>query len=182
MEEKELSEKCRKGDNVARKVLYEKYANRLCGLCMRYIGDKDTALDVLHDGFIKIFLSFDHFTYRGEGSLLAWTQRIIINEALQYLRHNKLFENDISIDEAKDAYDEPAENDVDMIPEKVLMQFIADLPIGYRTVFNLYTFENKSHKEIGEILHINEKSSSSQLFHAKKILAERINNWNKLNR
>ena len=68
MEEFELSEQCRLGNNRARKELYEQYAGRMLGICLRYTGDRDTAQDLLHDGFIKIFDSFDKFTWRGEGS------------------------------------------------------------------------------------------------------------------
>lgn len=86
MEEFELSEQCRLGNNRARKELYEHYGGRLLGVCLRYTGDRDTAQDLLHDGFIKIFSSFDKFTWRGEGSLRAWMERVMVNTALQYLR------------------------------------------------------------------------------------------------
>ena len=88
MEELELSEQCRLGNNQARKELYEQYAGRMLGICLRYTGDRDTAQDLLHDGFLKIFDSFDKFTWRGEGSLRAWMERVMVNTALQYLRKN----------------------------------------------------------------------------------------------
>ena len=90
MEEFELSEQCRLGNNRARKELYEHYGGRLLGVCLRYTGDRDTAQDLLHDGFIKIFSSFDKFTWRGEGSLRAWMERVMVNTALQYLRKKEL--------------------------------------------------------------------------------------------
>lgn len=182
MEEKELSDGCRHSDNAARKELYDKYASRLLGLCVRYVGNIDTARDVLHDGFLKLYQSFDHFTYRGKGSLLAWLERVMINESLQFIRNNELMNSDKSIEEIDNEYNEPDAEVMDRIPEKELMKFIAELPDGYRTVFNLYVFEDKSHKEIASILHINEKSSSSQFFRAKKILAKKINEWMKDNR
>ena len=154
MEEFELSEQCRLGNNRARKELYEHYGGRLLGVCLRYTGDRDTAQDLLHDGFIKIFSSFDKFTWRGEGSLRAWMERVMVNTALQYLRKSDV-----------------------IIPQAVLMRFIEELPAGYRTVFNLYTFEEKSHKEIAQLLGINEKSSASQLFRAKSVLAKRVKEW-----
>lgn len=181
MNEQELSEQCRKGNNIARQQLYETYADHLMALCYRYIGERDTARDVLHDGFLKIFQTFDKFTYRGKGSLRAWTDRVMINEALQFLRHKDVSMNTVSIDEQYDLYDCPETEQIDRIPEKVLMQYIAELPTGYRTVFNLFIFEEKSHREIAELLHINEKSSSSQLFRAKSILADRIKEWIKNN-
>ena len=86
MNEAELAERCGKGDNLARKQLYERYAGQLMAICIRYIGDRETAQDVLHDGFLNIFRSFDKFTYKGEGSLKAWLARVMVNEALGYLR------------------------------------------------------------------------------------------------
>ena len=177
MEEFELSELCRLGNNRARKELYEQYAGRMLGICLRYIGDRDTAQDLLHDGFIKIFDSFDKFTWRGEGSLRAWMERVMVNIALQYLRKNDVMNQSTPLEELPEEYEEPDTSDVEAIPQKVLMQFIEELPVGYRTVFNLYTFEDKSHKEIAQALGINEKSSASQLFRAKSVLAKRVKEW-----
>ena len=75
MEEKELAEQCRRGDNRARRELYERYAGRMLALCLRYSGNREVAEDLLHDGFLKLFSSFDKFTWRGEGSLRAWMER-----------------------------------------------------------------------------------------------------------
>lgn len=99
MEELELSEQCRLGNNQARKELYEQYAGRMLGICLRYTGDRDTAQDLLHDGFIKIFDSFDKFTWRGEGSLRAWMERVIVNTALQYLRKNDVMNQSAPLEE-----------------------------------------------------------------------------------
>lgn len=172
-----MSEQCRLGNNRARKELYEQYAGRLFAICLRYTGDRDTAQDLLHDGFIKIFDSFDKFTWRGEGSLRAWMERVMVNIALQYLRKNDVMNQTAPLEELSDKYEEPEAADVEAIPQKILMRFIEELPAGYRTVFNLYTFEDKSHKEIAQILGINEKSSASQLFRAKSTLAKRVKEW-----
>jgi len=177
MEEFELSELCRQGNNLARKELYEQFAGRMFGICLRYTGDRDTAQDLLHDGFLKIFASFDKFTWRGEGSLRAWMERVMVNMALQFLRKNDVMNRTIELDEVKDAYEEPDASDVETIPQQVLMTFINELPDGYRTVFNLYTFEEKSHKEIAQLLGINEKSSASQLYRAKTALAKRVKEY-----
>lgn len=172
-----MSEQCRLGNNRARKELYEQYAGRLFAICLRYTGDRDTAQDLLHDGFIKIFDSFDKFTWRGEGALRAWMERVMVNIALQYLRKNDVMNQTAPLEELSDKYEEPEAADVEAIPQKILMRFIEELPAGYRTVFNLYTFEDKSHKEIAQILGINEKSSASQLFRAKSTLAKRVKEW-----
>lgn len=177
MEELELSEQCRLGNNQARKQLYEQYAGRMLGVCLRYAGNRDTAQDLLHDGFLKIFDSFDKFTWRGEGSLRAWMERVMVNTVLQYLRKNDVMNQTSPLDGLPEEYEEPDVSEVEAIPRKVLMQFIQELPAGYRTVFNLYTFEDKSHKEIAQQLGINEKSSASQLFRAKSVLAKRVKEW-----
>lgn len=181
MEEFELSEKCKQGNNPARKELYELYSGRMLGVCFRYIGDRDMAQDLLHDGFLKIYASFDKFTWRGEGSLRAWIERVMINTILQYLRKNDVLSRTAELDGIQDSYEEPDSSDVGGIPQKVLMSFISELPEGYRTVFNLYTFEEKSHREIAQMLGINEKSSASQLFRAKGALAKRIKEYLRMN-
>lgn len=169
------------GDNRARKELYEQYAGRMLGVCLRYAGDRDMAQDLVHDGFLKIFDSFDKFTWRGEGSLRAWMERVMVNTALQFLRKNDVMNQTMALDGVPETYDEPDASAVEAIPQKVLMQFINELPAGYRTVFNLYTFEDKSHKEIAQMLGINEKSSASQLFRAKSVLAKKVKEWLMIN-
>lgn len=179
MEEQELAEHCKRGDRSAYKVLYERYAGRLLGVCLRYVGNRDVAEDLLHDGFLKLFASFDKFTWRGEGSLRAWMERVMVNGALQYLRRNDVLNQSAALDDVPEVYEEPEASDIDTIPQSVLMQFISELPAGYRTVLNLYVFEGKSHKEISALLGINEKSSASQLTRAKASLAAKVREWMK---
>ena len=181
MEEQVLAERCRQGDNIARKVLYEHYAGRMFSVCLRYISDREVAQDLLHDGFLKIFDSFDKFTWRGEGSLRAWMERVMVNTVLQYLRKNDVMNQATALENVPQVYEEPDASSIDVIPQKVLMRFINELPTGYRTVFNLYVFEEKSHKEIAQLLGINEKSSASQLVRAKAALATKIREWMKNN-
>ena len=181
MEELELAERCRQGDNLARKELYERYAGRMLSVCLRYAGDRETAQDLMHDGFLKLFDSFDKFTWRGEGSLRAWMERVMVNTVLQFLRKNDVMSQSAILDNAPEAYEDPEASIVDVIPQKVLMQFISELPAGYRTVFNLYVFEEKPHKEIAQMLGINEKSSASQLTRAKAALATKVREWMKKN-
>ena len=181
MEEQELAEHCRQGDNLARKELYERYAGRMLSVCLRYAGDRETAQDLMHDGFLKLFDSFDKFTWRGEGSLRAWMERVMVNTVLQYLRKNDVMNQSSALENVPEVYEEPEGASIDVIPQKALMQFISELPAGYRTVFNLYIFEEKSHKEIAQLLGINEKSSASQLTRAKAALAAKVREWMKKN-
>lgn len=177
MEEQALAEQCGQGDNLARKELYERYAGRMMAVCMRYVGSRETAEDLLHDGFLKIFSSFDKFSWRGEGSLRAWMERVMANTALQHLRRNDALLQSSPIDESPELYDEPDEADIEAIPAQKLMQFVEELPTGYRTVFNLYVMEGKPHKEIARLLGINEKSSASQLVRAKASIAQKVRQW-----
>ncbi|MGL5272367.1 MAG: RNA polymerase sigma factor [Phocaeicola sp.] len=180
MNELELAQRCTKADNLARKELYERYAGHLLAICIRYLGDREIAQDVLHDGFILLFRSFDKFTYQGEGSLKAWMSRIMINEALGYLRRNKTFNTEVLMEELPDVVEEQ-EDSVSEIPESLLLKWVSELPDGYRAVFNLYVFEEKSHKEIAQLLGITEHTSSSQLFRAKSKLVKRVNEYKKEN-
>ena len=172
----ELVEGCRAGDQTARKRLYTLYAQSMLALCYRYTGDLDEAHDVLHDGFIKLFT---HFTYRGECSLATWVRQVMISQAIDYLRHKKKFGNLIVNEEQLP--DIPDEAEVaqtgSQLSEEQLMAFVAQLPEGCRTVFNLYVFEEKSHKEIAALLHIKEHTSTSQLHRAKTLLAKRIKEY-----
>jgi len=173
MSESELIRKCKQGDNKARKELYRLYASRMLGLSFRYVGNTEIAHDLLHDGFLKVFTSIQSFNYQGEGSLSAWLYKIFLNVSLEYLRKKDVLKDGFSLDEYSDL---PVEVDMDAneLPMELLMNFIAELPPGYRTVFNLYVFEEWSHKEIAQYLHINEKSSTSQFYRARKLLAVRV--------
>ena len=107
MEEQVLAERCRQGDNLARKELYEQYAGRMLGVCLRYAGDRETAQDLMHDGFLKLFDSFDKFTWRGEGSLRAWMERVMVNTVLQYLRKNDVMSQSAALDDVPETYEGP---------------------------------------------------------------------------
>lgn len=118
MEEQELAERCRQGDNLARKELYERYAGRMLSVCLRYAGDRETAQDLMHDGFLKLFDSFDKFTWRGEGSLRAWMERVMVNTVLQYLRKNDVMNQSSALENAPEAYEEPEGSSIDVIPQR----------------------------------------------------------------
>lgn len=173
--EAELIKGCRAGDNSARKKLYTLYSNKMLAICYRYVGDKDAAHDVLHDGFIKIFT---HFSFRGESSLATWITRIMVMQAIDYLRKQQRINRMISYeDEFPDMPDIPDTESCNQLSEEQLMEFVTELPPGCRTVFNLYVFEGKSHKEIADMLHIKEHSSTSQLHRAKYLLTKRIKEY-----
>lgn len=179
MSEEELSLQCQRGDMRVRHTLYERYGGALMAICLRYIGDRETAEDILHDGFLRIFQSIKQFSYQGEGSLKAWLSRVMVNEALGYLRKkNTQVQQEVLMTEIPDVPD-TEDSELDDIPRSVLMKFISELPDGYRTVFNLYVFEDKSHKEIASLLGITEHTSSSQFYRAKSLLIKKINEYRK---
>lgn len=175
--EAKLAERCQAGDNAARKKFYELYAGQMLIICLRYAGDRDTAQDLLHDGFIRAFGSLNRFVCHGEGSLKAWLSRLMVNISLEYLRKNETTRQMLTLDQIPETFEEPHEEDLSQIPHQILIKFITELPAGYRTVFNLSIMEHLSHKEIAEKLGINERTSSSQLFRAKKLLAKEINEY-----
>lgn len=170
----ELIKDCRAGKDSARKELYTLYSKRMLAVCYRYTGDMDAAHDVLHDGFIKIFTNF---SFRGESSLGTWVNRVMVTQALDYLRRQKRFSQLVVHEEQLPDIPDIADGSGSPISEEQLLAFVAQLPDGCRTVFNLYVFEEKSHKEIGEMLHIKEHSSTSQLHRAKFLLAKRIKEY-----
>ncbi len=175
--ELELIEGCRQGDNSSRRQLYELYSPRMMAICYRYTGDKSLSQDLLHDGFIKVFESADSFRYLGNGSLQAWISRIFTNLLLDFLRKDSKRDNAVSLDDFREEDSVSETDDFEPVPNDVLMRFISELPTGYRTVFNLYVFEEMSHKEISRIMGINESSSRSQLTRAKMILTKKIKKY-----
>lgn len=166
----------KKGSKQAMDELYKEYAGYLTGVCSRYVSDEDTAKDILQESFIKIFTQIHQFEYRGKDSLKAWLTRIVINEALMLLRKEKDAFVPLQESTVSDCIDE--EPDVDELDTHTLLSFIQELPPGYRAVFNLFVIEEKSHKEIAEILNIQPSTSASQLNRAKYLLAERIRKYN----
>lgn len=178
--ERELVDRLRRGDASAMGEVYACYANYLTAVCSRYIIEDEDIRDVLQESFIKIFTKADTFHYEGEGSLKAWVTQVTVNEALQHLRNQKRkgmvgFDDERIEDKAELADETPPIND---IPTEVLMEMIRNLPPGYRTVFNLYVIEGKRHKEIAELLGIQEQTSASQLMRARRLLAMWIKEYN----
>lgn len=162
----------RKAD--AMRLFYKRYAGFLTAVCTRYITDADSAKDVLQESLISIFGAIDKFSYRGEGSLKAWASRIVVNTALKSLRqHGKLS----FVDDLPDVCEDEETPQLQRLPAKVLHGFIRELPDGYRTVFNLFVFEKKSHKEIASLLGIKENSSASQYFRARALLEKQIKQY-----
>lgn len=179
-EEERWLRKALDGDNTATEWIYRKHVRYLSALCSRYITEDEDIKDVLQESFIKIFTSLDSFKYRGEGSLKAWIVKITLNETLKFVRNNSRLPID-SIDDKDTNITDGDSMETEDIPTDVLHQFIRELPDGYRTVFNLYVIDDKSHKEIAQLLGIKENTSASQLHKAKSMLAQKIKHYRTIN-
>ena len=179
-EEERWLRKALDGDNTATEWIYRKHVRYLSALCSRYITEDEDIKDVLQESFIKIFTSLDRFRYRGEGSLKAWMAKITLNETLKFVRNNSRLPID-SIDDKDMNIADGDSMETEDIPTDVLHQFIRELPDGYRTVFNLYVIDDKSHKEIAQLLGIKENTSASQLHKAKSMLAQKIKHYRTIN-
>lgn len=166
----------RRGDRAVVADFYNRHAAYLAGVCSRYITNTDDAEDVFHDAMLKIVQKASSFEYRGPGSLRSWAARITANEAVTFLRKNNWGLTDI--DNLPDTPDEP-EPDVSDITPETIHGLIRKLPDGYRTVFNLYAIDGKSHREIATMLGIKEASSASQYHRARNMLANMINDYRK---
>ncbi len=172
METKELIEKSKSGNRKAQRELYQKLTVPMMGVCLRYMSNPEDAEDILLEGFYKVFSSLEKFTYESEIAFFGWVKRIMINQALMKLRKNKSIQiMAINEDIDKEVDVSPLEN----LETAYLLDIIKSIPVGYRTVFNLFEVEGYSHQEIAEKLEISEGTSKSQLFKAKKLLRERLN-------
>jgi len=164
-----------KKEEAAWKELFEAYSGSLTYVCSRYIIDREDVHDVLQNSFIQMFRSIGSFEYRGSGSLKAWITRIVVNESLKHIKQNvdfKVVSEDFEIPD-----EENEDPNFEEISQDIIMMMIRSLPEGYRMVFNLYVFEEKSHKEIAETLGIAENSSASQFHRAKSMLAQKIKEY-----
>jgi RNA polymerase sigma-70 factor (ECF subfamily) len=172
--DKNIIEGCIAGKRSAQHQLYNKYSPGMLGVCLRYCRTLEDAEDVLQDGFIKVFKSIK--SYRGEGTLGSWIKRIMINTALSQVKKNLNFTFEkaglTEINEPQDQTEEEIE--FHPVSPEVLIKFIQEMPAGYRTVLNLYVFEEYSHKEIAGLLNISENTSKTQLFKARKFLRNKL--------
>ena len=162
---------CLKNNRLAQKELYGKLAPRMYSLCIRYVGNKETAKDILHDGFIILYSKLE--TYKGEGSFEGWARRIFINAALMHIRRSDVLKFSEELEtSAINMKMEP--NVLEHLEADRLMKLICGMPAGFRTVFNMYAIEGYSHQEIAKELDITEGGSRSQLSRARLWLQERL--------
>ena len=160
---------CLRNNAAAQEALYNRFSPRMLGVCYRFAKNREDAEDMLQEGFIKVFTQIHQ--YRNEGALEGWIRRIVVHTSINILKKNKKFTESVDIIHANSIYVKE-----DMIPSimqaKQVVECIRMLPLGYRTVLNLYAIEGFSHREIANILDIEESTSRSQYTRAKAMLEE----------
>jgi len=170
VKEQELISDCKKGKAVAQKAVYDRYASMMLAVCVRYIKDRMEAEHVMVGGMVKVFSNIDQF--QEQGSFEGWIRRIMVNESLMYLRKHKNMSITQDIDDMRE------EPNYDSLGHALgaadLIGMIDELPVGYRTVFNLYAIEGYKHEEIAEMLGISTGTSKSQLNRARKQLQKQL--------
>ncbi len=168
--ENDLIKGCLKGDRKAQRQLYDQYSGNFLSICIRYVKDRDLAEDVMIEGFMIIFENLSQFEKKG--SFEGWMKRIIVNQSLLTLRKNKKLAMEIDLDHHEELT--AANGEFDHFETEELLKMVAALPVGYRTVFNLYAIEGYSHHEIHEMLDISENTSKSQLSRARALLKNKL--------
>ncbi|MBA4258048.1 MAG: RNA polymerase [Chitinophaga sp.] len=158
---------CLNNDPSAQRELYNRYSPKMLSVCYRFSNSREDAEDMLQEGFIKIFTQIH--TFQNKGAFEGWIRRIIVHTCINFLKKNKKFSNSIDLDQAD--YLEVKEETVPSVMQaRQIIECIRLLPIGYRTVLNLYALEGYSHKEIGDMIDIEESTSRSQYTRAKAML------------
>ena len=169
--DQKLIESCIKGDRAAQKVVYDRLAPRMFPLCIRYVGDRELAEDILQDGFVTLFTHLSD--YKGDGSFEGWARKIFVTTALMELRRKDALKMSDDLEMVRGMKTEIT-GQIQNIGYKDLIKVITQLPPGFRTVFNMYAIEGYSHKEIGEILGISETTSRTQLSRARTWLQNKL--------
>jgi RNA polymerase sigma-70 factor (ECF subfamily) len=169
MTEEAILQGCVKNDPAAQKALYQKYSAKMLVVCYRYAHNREDAEDMLQEAFIKIF--YQIHTFEGRGALEGWIRRIIVHTCINHLKKNKRFNESVDLIHAN-SIQVREESIPSIIQAKEVVECIRLLPLGYRTVLNLYAIEGFSHKEISGMLDIEESTSRSQYTRAKSMLED----------
>lgn len=166
-----LVKEAKQGSTTAQKCLFEALADKMLLVCCRYVKRKEDAEELLLDGFYKFFKNLHSFNYQGEAALHAWLKRIMINECLMFLRKKNVF---IIVTEAAAEEIVLEEEALNNLSAAEIFNLVVTLPVGYRTVFNLFVIEGMEHKEIAALTGISEGTSKSQLSKAKALLQKML--------
>ncbi|MCU0395438.1 MAG: sigma-70 family RNA polymerase sigma factor [Chitinophagaceae bacterium] len=159
---------CLRNDPVAQRELYNRFSPKMLTVCYRFAQSREDAEDMLQEGFIKVFTQMH--TFQNKGSFEGWIRRIIVHTCINVLKRNKRFNESVDLELAEETH--TRENIPSIMQAKQVVECIRLLPVGYRTVLNLYAIEGYSHKEIGDMLDIGESTSRSQYTRAKAMLEQ----------
>jgi len=186
----QILKECKQYNKFAQKLLYDRYAPIMKGICFRYVTDPDIVKDIVQEGFIKVFSKIKQ--YSGNGSFEGWMKRIFINGAISYLREQQktlkhlnieevdetdIIEDHVNFDES--SYNKDVIDDFQLIisadfSETELLEVLNKIPIKYRTVFNLFCIENYKHDEIAQVLEIDVSTSRTRLLRARTIIQKEL--------
>ncbi len=169
--EKEFIDACVRNERWAQKRLYEEHYSQMMGVCLRYARNEHDALDILQEGFIKVFRNITK--YQPGTTLAAWIRRIMVNTAIDYYRKN-IRRRTEDLDTAYELKSTDADA-ISQCSEKEILEAVQQLTPAYRVVFNLYVIEGYSHKEIAELMEITESTSRSNLVKSRMKLRAIIN-------
>jgi len=169
MTEEAILQGCLKNHAAAQKELYNRYSPKMLAVCYRFAHNREDAEDMLQDGFIKVFLQIH--TFQNKGAFEGWIRRIIVHTCINHLKKNKRFNESVDIIQAN-TIQIREENIPSIVQAKQIIDCIRLLPVGYRTVLNLYAIEGYSHKEISDMLDIEESTSRSQYTRARQMLED----------
>ena len=179
MEERQLIEGCVRGEPLAQKTMYELHAEAMMSVCLRYVYNRETARDLLHDGFIKLFAKIH--TYSGAGSFAGWMRKIFATTALEHLRQNDVLKYSVNIDSTEYHDVEPNIHLFEHLTADDLFECVANLPDKYRVVFNMHAIEGYTHVELAKELKISESTLRSHYFRARqmlqKMVLDKTNDW-----
>jgi RNA polymerase sigma factor (sigma-70 family) len=167
MTEETILQGCLRNDATAQQELYYRYSPKMLTVCYRYARSREDAEDMLQEGFIKVFTQIRQF--QGRGALEGWIRRIMVHTCINHLKKNRKFLDSVDIIYASTVYVRE-DNVPSLLQAKQVVECIRLLPMGYRTVLNLYAIEGYSHKEIATMLDIEESTSRSQYTRAKAML------------
>ena len=167
MTEQSLIKACTQNNAAAQRELYNRFSGMLFGICYRYAYNREDAEDMLQEGFIKIFSRITSF--ENKGNFEGWMKRVIVHTCINYLKKNQKFTDHISLENAQNL-ETKEEGIASKLLGKQVIECLRLMPIGYRTVINMYAIEGFSHKEIGDILEIEESTSRSQFIRGKNVL------------
>jgi RNA polymerase sigma factor (sigma-70 family) len=167
----QLVREAKKGSAAAQKCLFDLLADKMLLHCRRYVKNRENAEEILLDGFYKFFKGLSAFSYEGEPALYAWIKKIMINECLMFLRKKNVFTVVMESEGVEIAMDARI---IDELSAAEILELLLQLPVGYRTVFNLYIIEGMNHREIGKLMGISEGTSKSQLSKARSLLQKML--------